>query len=55
MLLKFLSDSFRPINKDNLNPKVKDLIDTIVEVENERLENEKVIPRHIYDEKVHKM
>ena len=52
MLLKILSDSFLPINRGNLNPKVKDLINTIVEVENERLGNEKVIPRHFYDDKV---
>ena len=52
MLLKILSDSFLPINKGSINPKVKDLIDTIIEVENERLENEKVIPRHFYDDKV---
>ena len=38
--------------KDNVNPELKDFIQNLLQVEDSRLANQKVLPRNIYDNEV---
>ena len=51
----FFPDLFEPINKENLNPELKELIHEIIEKEAERPEKEKLFPRRLHDKKVNKV